>query len=258
MGKCPTCGQKHIGMGIWECKNCGKQICGFCGIYIFTILKTQPKFGWVDSWFACSQKCLQDFASQVEKHLSSTDAGVSWPLSVEKMSFLVSETLPKLEHQYFGKRFLEFESKAEPFCVSFSHSAPYSALVRGERPKGNMLFERLEKHVRLLVIQNLITTRNFEKAAKLYEENGLYEEAGKTRAMDKEIRFKKTEVSVDLNSLLRQLQEGGIVAVYRCPHCGGKLKIDKDVRIDKLRVCDHCSSEIETMDLADFLRTALS
>jgi DNA-directed RNA polymerase subunit RPC12/RpoP len=48
------------------------------------------------------------------------------------------------------------------------------------------------------------------------------------------------------------------VAVYRCPHCGGKLKIDKDARMDKLRVCEYCGSEIETMDLADFLRTALS
>lgn len=74
----------------------------------------------------------------------------------------------------------------------------------------------------------------------------------------KEISIKKTEVSIDLNSLLRQLKDGGVVAVYRCPHCGGKLKIDRNASMDKLRVCEHCGSEIETMDLADFLKTALS
>jgi len=64
--------------------------------------------------------------------------------------------------------------------------------------------------------------------------------------------------SVDLNELIRQIKEGGIVAVYRCPHCGGKLKISKDTSVETLKVCEHCGTEIETVDLADFLRTALS
>jgi DNA-directed RNA polymerase subunit RPC12/RpoP len=63
---------------------------------------------------------------------------------------------------------------------------------------------------------------------------------------------------VDLNSLLKQIAEQGIVAVYRCPHCGGKLKIGKETSETNLRICEHCGSEIETMDLADFLKTALS
>jgi len=54
------------------------------------------------------------------------------------------------------------------------------------------------------------------------------------------------------------MTKGGIVAVYRCLHYGGKLKIDKDARMDKLRVYDHCGSEIETMNLADFLRRLIS
>ena len=86
----------------------------------------------------------------------------------------------------------------------------------------------------------------------------MYEEAGKARDKRDEIRVKRTEISVNLSSLLEQVKNGGIVAVYRCPHCGGKLKIGKDTKIDYLRTCEHCGTEIEIMDLTDFLRTALS
>jgi DNA-directed RNA polymerase subunit RPC12/RpoP len=64
--------------------------------------------------------------------------------------------------------------------------------------------------------------------------------------------------TLDLNELIRQVREEGIVVVYRCPNCGGKLKISKDTNVEALKVCEHCGSEIETVDLADSLRTALS
>jgi len=64
--------------------------------------------------------------------------------------------------------------------------------------------------------------------------------------------------TLDLNELIRQVGEGGIVVVYRCPNCGAKLKISKDTNVETLKVCEHCGSEIETVDLADSLRTALS
>ena len=37
-----------------------------------------------------------------------------------------------------------------------------------------------------------------------------------------------------------------------------KLKIGKGTSVESLKVCKYCSSEIEAMELADFLRTALS
>jgi len=40
--------------------------------------------------------------------------------------------------------------------------------------------------------------------------------------------------------------------------CSTPLKISKDTRIESLKVCEHCGSEIEAVDVADFLRTALS
>lgn len=63
---------------------------------------------------------------------------------------------------------------------------------------------------------------------------------------------------MDLNTLLKQVRDGGIVVIYRCPSCGGKLKVGKDTSVESLKVCEHCGSEIETIELADFLKTALS
>lgn len=59
----------------------------------------------------------------------------------------------------------------------------------------------------------------------------------------------------DLNALLKQIRDGGIVVVYRCPHCQAPLKIGKDTKTESLRACEHCGSGIETVELADFLRT---
>jgi DNA-directed RNA polymerase subunit RPC12/RpoP len=96
-------------------------------------------------------------------------------------------------------------------------------------------------------------------AAKIYEKNlKMYDKARELREKQKQVIVKKMDISVNLNELLRQVKDGGIVVVYRCPHCGGKLKIGKDTRIDSLKICEYCGSEIETVDLADFLKTALS
>jgi transcription initiation factor IIE alpha subunit len=96
-------------------------------------------------------------------------------------------------------------------------------------------------------------------AAKIYEEQlKMYEEAKLLREKDKQMIVKRTEVSINLNELLKQIKDGGIVAVYRCPNCNGTLKINNKTSLKSLKTCEHCGSEIETVDLADFLKTALS
>lgn len=100
--------------------------------------------------------------------------------------------------------------------------------------------------------------RRFEDAAQIYEDYKMYEEAGRVRAKGEEILVKQTNFAVDLNRLLQQVREGGIVAIYKCPHCGGKLKIGKETSLQSVTVCEHCGSEIQAMDLVDFLKTVLS
>jgi uncharacterized protein with PIN domain len=86
----------------------------------------------------------------------------------------------------------------------------------------------------------------------------MYDKARELRDTDRHIIVKNTSVSVNLNSLLQQIKDGGIVAVFRCPFCGGKLKVNKESTVDNLKRCEHCGSEITSMDLADFLKTALT
>lgn len=86
----------------------------------------------------------------------------------------------------------------------------------------------------------------------------MYDKSRELRETDKHIIVKNTNVSINLNTLLQQVKDGGIVAVFRCPFCGGKLKINKNTTLDSLKTCEHCSSEITSMDLADFLKTVLT
>jgi DNA-directed RNA polymerase subunit RPC12/RpoP len=99
----------------------------------------------------------------------------------------------------------------------------------------------------------------YEELANEYEQRELYDKAWEMRNMARQLLHgKKQVVIVDLNKLLEQVKDGGIVVVYRCPHCGGKLEIGKGASVESLEVCKYCGSEIKAMDLADFLRTALS
>jgi DNA-directed RNA polymerase subunit RPC12/RpoP len=118
--------------------------------------------------------------------------------------------------------------------------------------------EKSSSNAKLALAQNLERCGRTLDAARVFEELRLYDKARELREKDRHIIIKRTDVSVNINALLQQVKDNGLVAVYRCPHCGGKLKIDKNASVDKLKLCEHCGSEIETMDLADFLRTALS
>jgi len=56
----------------------------------------------------------------------------------------------------------------------------------------------------------------------------------------------------ELNATQEELSE------YRCPHCNATLKIGSKTDSGSLRKCEHCGNEIEAMDLAEFLKAALS
>ena len=68
----------------------------------------------------------------------------------------------------------------------------------------------------------------------------------------------KTKPARDINSLLQELKESGTVVVYSCPHCRGKLKVSGDISVKSLKYCKYCGREIETRDLTEILKTALS
>jgi DNA-directed RNA polymerase subunit RPC12/RpoP len=120
------------------------------------------------------------------------------------------------------------------------------------------MFENFRAKAKLTLAQNLERCGRTQDAAKVFEELRMYDKARELRERDRHIIVKKTDVSVNLNALLQQVKDGGIVAIFRCPHCGGNLKISEKTTLNSLNVCEHCNSEIAAMDLADFLKSVLS
>jgi len=105
-----------------------------------------------------------------------------------------------------------------------------------------------------------ITSKEFSLAVAPYIpsreiawEKGKYNPESKLPSVKQEILLKK----VDLNELLKQISQEGLVVIYRCPHCNANIKISKDSTLGKLRTCEHCGSEIRILDLEDLLRTTL-
>jgi len=121
------------------------------------------------------------------------------------------------------------------------------------------LRERFYNRALLMLASNMEAVGRPLDAAMIYEKHlKMYDKARELREKQTQVTIKKVDISVDLNKLLQQVKDGGIVVVYRCPHCGGKLKVGKDTSVESLKVCQYCGSEIEVMEMAEFLKTALS
>jgi uncharacterized protein with PIN domain len=120
------------------------------------------------------------------------------------------------------------------------------------------MFEKFRANAKTALAQNLEKCGRIQDAAKVFEDLRMYDKSRELREKDRQIFVKKTDVSINLNALLQQVKDGGVVAVFRCPHCGGKLKINDKTTMNSLRTCEHCGSEIEAVDLADFFKTVLS
>jgi DNA-directed RNA polymerase subunit RPC12/RpoP len=264
MAKCVNCGNWKLIQEHLLCIVCGKEGCSKCFSFLFEIIDQNNVP--LDKWYACSDKCLDCVAKDIESQISPEDIPAdSWD-QIPPIHFLTERAVLNvsdskrlkpnmIERLGKGRRmhvFFAQEFPPHPFQNTFGEKEDKAAIPN------NPLWNKLFRHANMLKAQHFETLREYENAAKVYKSLGMYEEAGKVREKRDEIRVKRTEISVDLGSLLEQVKNGGIVAIYRCPHCGGKLKIDKNAKIDKLRVCEHCGSEIETVDLADFLKTALS
>lgn len=203
-------------------------------------------------WYVCSEQCADAFITQIAKHISPNDIDVNEEITEESVSPLVMRAITNEENE----EWLNDENERDWKRIR-------NRILEGDwfnlrLSCGDLFWDKIERLALTIKAQNLMKVRRFEDAAKIYEYMRMYEKAGKTRAKDKEVRVKRVEVSVDLNNLLKQVKDGGVVVVYRCPLCRAPMKIGKDTSIDSLRVCEHCGSEIKAVDIADLLKTALS
>ena len=250
MGKCLSCGKNKWLLKKTKCFVCGKEGCVNCNLHIMTLsLGDSFSKGFEKiKLFVCPSNCKENFINLVEQQIEQTPIN----LNESRVSvFKYIELTIDANELHLDEKIMNDlnDYPFEPNHQGFYHIYDYLE---------KSLFDRIYKKALLKKAKIFFKVRRFEEAAQLYENLGMYEEAGKARAEDKYLSIKRTEVSVDLNSLLRQIKDGGLIVVYRCPHCSAPLKVNKETKMESLRVCKHCNSEIESMDITEFLKTALS
>lgn len=258
MGKCPTCrANSFFGVSTRQCVWCGKIICNKCvpqphGSLSFKtqleIAPANPASYEVAGY--CSDACFQQFWQRVKEFQMENEVGTDITGFNGKVVFLWNQSiLNSVAKDYISKAKIAIHIHSQrfaafPWCDSSG--------------KPLWMFDAFSYKAKLTLAQNLERCGRTQDAAKVFEELHMYDKSRELRESDRHIIIKKTNVSVNLNALLQQVKEGGIVAIFRCPHCGGKLKISDKTTATSLRICEHCNSEIEAMDLADFLKAALT
>jgi lysine biosynthesis protein LysW len=198
-------------------------------------------------WGVCSDKCFETFVKKLELAIP--------PDAISVADYTGDPRLPITDDKVYELLRIAVINLIREVDKNLAMN------IRGftkETIQNSETTRRFKKYTHLKQAENLEKTGRLEEAARIYELDQNYDKAAELREKERQVTVERKVVSVDLNRLLEQVKNGGIVVVYRCPHCGGKLKIDKNVSLDKLRICEHCGSEVETIGLADFLKTALS
>jgi Fe-S-cluster-containing hydrogenase component 2 len=152
----------------------------------------------------------------------------------------------------------------EPKCVEF---CPEEALelVKDDAASQKMWSSAIENlPPRIDALANMIKKRDWTQLFSEAEKRSmrLEEKLEALKARGEEVKQAKNrpkpKTERDLNSFLQELKESGTVVVYSCPHCRGKLKLSGDSSLKTLKYCKYCGREIETKDLAEIIKTALS
>lgn len=247
--KCPNCDRKGIFFETMKCVSCQKKCCKYCASFVLKIASEDK--------MTCSAECKRKYEQKVLEHPLG-DIGTE-----------LNDAFRKLENELWHEACCSALDRNDPqqqnWTILTRHGRDYATRIMEIYETSphcygkSDLRERFRNRVLLVMASNMENVGRPLDAANVYEkELKMLDKAKALRQKDKQVAVKHVDITVNLNDLLRQFKDGGIVAIYRCPHCGGKLKVDKNVDIAKLKVCEHCGSEIESMDLADFLKTALS
>ncbi len=137
--------------------------------------------------------------------------------------------------------------------VAWGNAWTFQGVVLYEGPL-NRVAGMIAEHKRKLALAaaaNSLVAERHEDAARIYEGLGMFKEAGETRRLGR--RQVTTQVQVDVNNLIDQIRKSGISTDYKCPACGGHIRIAPDTSMAKLTSCEFCGSVIQTTDLVDFL-----
>jgi DNA-directed RNA polymerase subunit RPC12/RpoP len=256
---CSICGNKSYLVAGPTCGVCGREGCVYCNNsipeeYLERIkslaLKNrslakiiQESLKNFDLWI-CSQQCFANIPSKFVESMT------------EQVNYLRHNVWYQpidIDLQSISKHWIEVLRRV------FPHVSNRNLIALAYYYSKEKEYNDYVKSGTLALAEYLEEVGRYLDAANIYERQlKMYDKARELRTGDRQLTIKKMSVSVDLNELLRQIRDGGIVAIYKCPNCGGKLKVGKDSTVEKMRTCEHCGNEIQTADLAEFLKDILS
>lgn len=250
MGTCQVCGKKKWRLKRTKCFICGKEGCVNCQPHLMTI-----SFG--DSFsedfekkylYICPSTCKGKFINLIEKKIEE----IPLDLNDSRVNVL------KYIELAIDSNELSFDDKIMKNLIDYPFQPNQQGFYHIYDYLEKNFFERIYKKILIRKARILLEVRRFEEAAKIYEDIGMYKEAGNARIKNNQLSIKNTEITIDLNKLLNQVKEGGLIVVYRCPHCGAPLKVNNESSAESITICNHCKTKIEKIDVVDFLREALS
>lgn len=249
MGTCPNCGNDSLLLKQHKCLYDGKKCCEKCATYVLTVNAE-------DKW-ACSPECKAKYEQKV----------LEYPL--EEVGINFDKQFYSLVNELWYKACMAAldtnDSSSKAWVNLQKISTRYAMRVTNIQTQSSKHKYENDLHDRFLASALLVLADNMEKAgrpldaARIYQEKELrmFDKARALREKTQRLTAKRTNVALDLDQLLQQVQNGGVATLYRCSHCGGELNINKNVDISELETCKHCGSEVDSTDLADFLKTTL-
>jgi len=262
----------------YTCKTCGKEGCDKCLQILFYLYIPRKKI--FENWYCHNGQCWESFTKEIGERCLLHDLHVTvdgFQSDPETVRAIVQEEVLNSKKSLLSEKFARAIANGQSVALYFGpfsvNSAPFLygfGQFFGTRNRfytnvSELMFHSASLKKSALVNSRTIeTAKNFERAgrfedaARCYDVLEMYDEAGRAREKERGVTPRTNHRSVDLSSLLRQIQDGGLVAVYRCPRCGGNLNIGEKTNIAALSHCEHCGSIIKAVDLADFLKALLS
>lgn len=226
LGKCTLCGKGSFFLKTHECKICSKVTCGNCTIELYDMEVTAPEEPTYESKaYVCSERCFENFAKKVE-----TSAPEISSFQDQIKAYLNKMLQTKDNQKWFNSTEQDLLNKKGSFSVNKPNDPRSSALWNAYEAKATQRIRENQRAATLHDAKQLETAGRFEDAAQKYEMIQMYKEAGRVRA--RSVPTIRTDISLDVNKLLDQVRNEGIDVVYRCPHCGGKLKIGKNATLE--------------------------
>ena len=254
MGQCPRCGKKQlIGSGL--CSNCqSAETMARQKHYIESVRITLPKQFDSMIWTTVNNRFGVSGASE---HNRVAIYNLIMELRNEFV-FLVNGITT--EQYVCGQNYQPKTNKPENVYAPWDRTlcgydiSRSSNFCDGRAKQMNLCANRAIHRVNLYCTAEIaIRAGRFEDAARSYEDLTMYEEAGRIRKMAMQERNTSRNVSVNMNQLIDQVRQGGLALPYKCPNCGGSLKIDKDFA-PGIKVCAYCGTPLDTTVIASLMK----